>query len=285
MSLFHQARSATTTPLHCRTCNDRRAVVRADGDHARAARCPDCSAVCPKCGGVGYLFAEDDTGNVVAQRCSCTTLDARIDAYNRAGIPRLYADATIEGFRELGNPALREAKVRMLAMSTRYEPGQPGPGLSGPVGSGKTHLAAALVGALTLERGVDARFVEFTHLLARIRAGYDEGRGEATVLGGFVDAEVLIIDELGKGLTTEWQVAILDELISRRYNRGLTTGFTTNYPFEVATSRGGGRSRENFAATSLEARVGARMYSRLAAMCDFVRIEADDYRRRSRGHS
>ena len=54
------------------------------------------------------------------------------------------------------------------------------------------------------------------------------------MLSHLVDAPVLIIDELGKGLATDWQTAILDELLSKRYNRSVTTLFSTNYPFEVS---------------------------------------------------
>ena len=100
------------------------------------------------------------------------------------------------------------------------------------------------------------------------------------------EIEVLAIDELGKGRNTPWQLSIIDEIISKRYNRGLTTLFTTNYPLADSSRSNpssGGELREKMTQETLLDRVDERIFSRLHEMVDFVEIDAPDYRKRSDG--
>jgi DNA replication protein DnaC len=97
---------------------------------------------------------------------------------------------------------------------------------------------------------------------------------------------VLAIDELGKERGTEWERSMLDELISRRFNSGLTTLFATNYfladddakavtraqPGRTVNTRSTEFGRDAEAMT-LEQRVGNRIYSRLNEMCAFVKLD------------
>jgi DNA replication protein DnaC len=151
-----------------------------------------------------------------------------------------------------------------------YVPNGAGLVLHGKVGTGKTHLMSAILRRLCLENGVQARFVDFTHLLSDIKQGYDRGRGQSDVLAPVTQIPVLGIDELGKGLTTDWQASILDEVISRRYNNRLTTYFTTNLqlPDQGYTADRG----------TLNERIGERIYSRLKQMCIFVHVVGPDAR-------
>ena len=262
----------------CQVCQNKQYTISAGQEFAVAARCQACFQVCPTCSGAGVLFKEDWTGAVTSKICSCRTVDERLRLFNDATVPRRYINADLNSFDTRGNESLRNVTLALLKLERDFEPGQKGIGLSGPVGSGKTHLMAAFVREITLSRGIPTVFVEFTHLLASIRAGYDKQQGEANVLEPLIDAPVLIIDELGKGLTTEWQMAILDELVSKRYNRSVTTFFTTNFPFRDRT-QSSARSRENFEAVLLEERVGERIFSRIAEMCDLYRVDAEDYRK------
>ena len=162
--------------------------------------------------------------------------------------------------------------------------------LHGKPGCGKTHLLAATLRWLALEKGISCRYVEFMLLLSDIRAGFGSNRGHMEILGPLASVPVLAIDELGKERGTEWERSMLDELISRRYNAGLTTVFATNYPRDpqpVPVPTGGKihtaskdfqRDAEHM---SLEERVGQRIYSRLNEMCDFVAIDGPDKRKDS----
>ena len=44
---------------------------------------------------------------------------------------------------------------------------------------------------------------------------------------------VLILDELGKGKNSEWEMNIIDKIIHQRYNAKKKTIFTTNYSFKI----------------------------------------------------
>ena len=80
----------------------------------------------------------------------------------------------------------------------------------------------------------------------------------------------LVIDELGKGRGSEWELGVLDDLISKRYNAQRTTVLTTNYPIQKSSAYEGEED--------LSERVGIRIYSRLTEMCRPVRLSGADYR-------
>jgi DNA replication protein DnaC len=82
---------------------------------------------------------------------------------------------------------------------------------------------------------------------------------------------------------------MLDELISRRFNSGLTTLFATNYFLEAKAvhEEPGRRVHTRSAAFQAEAealtlaqRVGDRIYSRLNEMCAFQKLDpGSDFRK------
>ena len=137
-----------------------------------------------------------------------------------------------------------------------------------------------------------SRYVEFMLLLSDIRAGFDSNRGHMEVLRPLIRVPVLAIDELGKERGTDWERSMLDELISRRFNSGLTTLFATNYfleerhvpeaPGRVVRTRSAEFQRDAESMT-LAQRVGDRIYSRLNEMCAFVKLDPGHDLRRDRG--
>lgn len=155
-----------------------------------------------------------------------------------------------------------------------YEPGTRGFLLWGRPGTGKTHIVCAVARYLILEKGYSVRFVDFFQLLSDLKAGYGEGRSEAELINPLVEPDVLIIDELGKGRATEWEISILDQLVSRRYNSGKTVIATSNLNPDVVEN-GDGRP-------SLADRVDERIYSRLCDLCDFIQVQGEDYRKREK---
>jgi len=177
--------------------------------------------------------------------------------------------------------------------------------LMGDPGVGKTHLLVATVRALTLMYGLRCRFVEFSQLLTEIKVGYQSGQTEEQIIGPLVRIPILAIDDMGKGVGSEWEMVILDALISRRYNAKRPVLVTTNYylkdplnalqpptrrrpkpsaePEPISrgrTSRDRVRAARARLVESLEERVGARVASRLGEMCYAQEIEGSDFRKK-----
>jgi DNA replication protein DnaC len=266
----------------CRECGGTGYLVEQIlGRPAQARRCP-CQASCPRCKQTGYVLVPGE-GGTKAQVCSCRHLDERIALFNRVGIPAAVARASFDGFK-VWSPDHSAAKATCEDFARRFRSDAPTKGflLYGRPGGGKTHLLAATLRWLALEKGVPARYVEFMLLLSDIKAGFDSGRNQMEILKPLVSVPVLAIDELGKERGTDWERSMLDELISRRFNAGLSTLFATNYFLEarvVPESPGAyqnTRSKDfqrDAEAMSLPQRVGDRIYSRLNEMCTFVKLD------------
>ncbi len=142
----------------------------------------------------------------------------------------------------------------------------------GTCGVGKTHLSVAILRELIEKRGVPCLFYEFGALLKEIQNSYNpvSQTSELKVLAPVIEAEVLVLDDLGATKPTDWVRDTMMQVINTRYNDRRLTIFTTNYCAEH-----GQPSDE-----TLEDRIGVRLRSRLYEMCRTVLIDGEDYRRK-----
>src|SRR4030095_10105449 len=110
---------------------------------------------------------------------------------------------------------------------------------------------------------------------------------ELRVLAPVYQADVLVLDELGATIPTDWVRDTMYQIINKRYNDNKLTIFTTNFMDEsvVDKSQDAEPSSRTFSRkdriremTVLEDRIGTRLRSRLHEMCTKVVMEGEDYR-------
>ena len=124
--------------------------------------------------------------------------------------------ATLEGFDFTANPKLPAAAIRDLARLEFIAAGE-GVIAYGPVGVGKSHLAAAL-GHQACRRGYDVAFTTCSKLLAHLAGGHADRSFEARVRK-LAKTTVLICDDFAMREFTPAQADDLYELLSERIGR------------------------------------------------------------------
>jgi DNA replication protein DnaC len=97
---------------------------------------------------------------------------------------------------------------------------------SGKVGTGKTHLACAIAGAVA-RLGRAVLYQTAAGLIRQIRATWGSG-DDTTVLRELQARDLLIIDEVGLGYGTDAEILQLSELIDLRYGAVKPTIVITN---------------------------------------------------------
>lgn len=153
--------------------------------------------------------------------------------------------------------------------------------LMGGVGSGKTHLAAAIAHAvidntdvpddLAERAGIGSAdneaiytgilFTGTVELMERIRAEYNGAQDAAGIIRRYQDARLLILDDLCAEKPSEWVQERLFQIIDHRYNEELPTIITTNETPD-----------------RLQHKLGDRIADRLRTMCRCVPIRSRSHR-------
>lgn len=270
---------------NCPDCHGDGYTVAPGDTWALATKC-HCVPVCPRCQGSGRVTVRRDGADLTG-RCRCQQLPDRMDHFRFAQIPARHAHATLQGFFA-GAIQHSDAEKRSALLDgvhpwlAAYDPaatGTRGLILHGPVGRGKTHLLVGVLRELVFMHGAVVRFVEFSRLLGQLKEGYSRGKGDTQLLTELAQVPILAIDELGKGRLTDWELAIIDEIISRRYNALRCTMATTNYVPKPGTGvRQDNLANVDGARQTLGDRVGDRVFSRLREMSSFVHVGGLDMR-------
>jgi len=140
--------------------------------------------------------------------------------------------------------------------------------LTGPVGTGKSHLAAAVFNKLKDIK--TCVFVNVPELIDKIQASYhsDANEKEEDIINALKTCDVLILDDLGaeyhKNINNDWATQKLFTVIDNRYRHYRPLFITTNCLRD-----------------ELETKIGSRIMSRLAEMCVFNFCGGKDHRLQS----
>ena len=119
--------------------------------------------------------------------------------------------------------------IRFQSVSAPRLPEQ-GAYLFGPVGSGKTYWACA-DGLYAIREGKKVIFTTMAEILTKVRStfGKNSELAERDVLIPYINCDLLIIDDLGRGQITGWGIKHLFQLVDARWRDERRTIVTSNY--------------------------------------------------------
>ncbi|MFQ6558195.1 ATP-binding protein [Pseudomonas sp. Lb2C1-1] len=131
--------------------------------------------------------------------------------------------------------------------------------LTGNVGTGKTHLACSIVQQLIRRENAVAVITTAAEIIRVFKRSMarDSGYTEGDVIDELASFDLLAIDEVGAQAGTQYELAVLHEVIDRRYQLVRPTVVVSNLP---AKSK---QDAEGKHAPSLEQYIGARALDRL----------------------
>lgn len=184
--------------------------------------------------------------------------------FQQSRLGRRFRDKTLENFRT-NKKNKRALQVVCRYVEKFYENLEAGKGLiiMGKIGTGKTHLAAAILHKVISQMRTGIRMA-VPELLDEIRATYREGSlvGSETLLEELKKVNLLILDDIGKEKPTEWVRERLYVIINARYENMLPTVYTTNCNEE-----------------ELKQQIGEAITSRIYETCEPVLLTGSDYRK------
>lgn len=184
---------------------------------------------------------------------------------NASGIPVRYEAMTLSSYvaRERGQRLAVAVCQRFAeAWPVQYEQGRSLVFVGGP-GTGKTHLACAIGSAVIESHLATVRFATAAGMLREIRSTYrrESERSEADAMDEFTRCELLILDEIGAQLGSEYEKTVMFEVVNERYQQVLPTILVSNLN-----------------ADDLEAYLGQRVMDRLRETGVVVAFGWDSYR-------
>ncbi len=221
-----------------------------------------------------YIYNESTTK---LESCKCMPFSLKFNQikklYDKSNIPSRYKLATLEmdtehdkkGLSLLINTDNVRSFLEAKDLSHR------GYYFSGNTGSGKTHVACAILNNLILTRGIECRYCKVSKdFLEAIKATFskekywNEESTSKSIEDEFQKVPVLVLDDFGVQKDSPWVLEKIYDLIDTRYEARRLTIITSNSPIDSW------KSDKDISKQ--------RIYSRLKEMCEERFFESADYR-------
>lgn len=239
-------------------------------------------AVCPKCGGTGFIIIE--RANISgAEPCDCRAQGRAARLEDRSQIPPLYRNASFDNFVVPGieTPTARRElttvllAVKKFASDFPHDKGPQGLLLIGEVGCGKTHLAVAALRQI-IAKGFEGLFYSYQALLDNIHKGYDPvaDTADRNAYRTAMETEVLLLDDIAAQRAHDWVEDTINSIVTYRCDNRKALIATTNAPDPDANSvmiHRSGLDKPEYRRT-LSDYIGARARSRLFEMCTVIKM-------------
>lgn len=176
---------------------------------------------------------------------------------SNAQIPIGYKEMTFETLDNHGNERAVEFAKGVAINAT-----DKGMFLYGGTGCGKTHIAIATLQTWT--KHDSGMFFTLPNLLSLLKDNMGNKEALDKIMGNVLNADLLVLDDLGAEKFTEWVGERMFQIINDRYINRRKTIITSNFSMEQLDERMGEQ--------------GNRIMSRVAAMCKAFKINGKDRR-------
>ena len=224
------------------------------------------TANCPHCGAELKPLEVEFNGHSFSigfEPCHCEGAEAE-----RMAAMRAEAEREVLAASERTGRIMRKAGIpKRFWMVEKGGDWRSGAYIVGPVGVGKTHMAARMA-KQALSENASVKFLTGGEFLRSIRDTFGGEGSEGDILSKLRSCDLLVLDDLGKDKPTDWAVSMLFQLIDARYNEELPTVVTSQYERDELLRR----------LSAGEADTARAIVSRLFEMCPRIRLDGKDRR-------
>ena len=213
---------------------------------------------CPICDDTGLEVVIVDN-HEWAKRCECLQAEILANKIKNSNIPEKFKAANLTNFTVDNNN--RQARESAYSFIARWEQNPKGIIFNGSVGTGKTHLAVAILNNIMVKKEIVPVFVNTPEFIADLRQEQFEPGGTGHMISRAKECPLICFDDLAKEKMTEWVREQYYRIINHRYTKQLPVIITTNCSMD-----------------ELGEKLGDATASRLTAMCEVIEIKGRDRR-------
>jgi len=200
-----------------------------------------------RCGCPGEREAKARDEEYIFNQQVAQAREKYLERLRYAGLDGLLADYTFDSFIErLDWPVTADIRSRVESFADMVIHAdfcnRPWLILHGRIGTGKSHLAGAVIRKSVDSGLINCFFRVWPRYLARLQASWDrrkkelnddfEAESESDIVAELTRGRIVVIDDLDKRSSSEWARGVLFDVLNTRYNGRMPTILTFNHDLD-----------------------------------------------------